>query len=188
MKKKMRWLLRKAAALLMFAGAVSSVRSTSETPTDAQNHWILAGILIIVGILLWREKGKTKHARKPSTSTAPTQQVISFRVKGVTFANKDGTNRQDLLWKISAKKPPFTDVTSRNVHLEPTRWKGEDAIECRVNGYQIGHVPKELVPEMLKAVKAKEVVITGFEVMGGGYKNNGEKMNFGAEISIRYGK
>lgn len=192
-KKKKSWWLKKAAALLMFASAVSSVDSALKTTADAQKYWISAAILVILGVLLWRGKrGPAPKAcakqRSQTPPVAPSYQFISFRVKGVTFDNKDGTSRQELLRKIDDSEPPFEDASALNVQLKPTLWNGEDAIECRVNGYQIGNVPGNLVQDVLKAMKAKDAVISGFKVIGGGYKANGEALSYGAEMSVRYSK
>lgn len=125
---------------------------------------------------------------KPAMPTIPSFQFIEFRLKGVNFTNEDGTSRQELIRKIDESEPPFENGGDLNVNLKPILFDGKDAIECRVNGYLIGFVPHELVLDVLEAIRAEDATISGFHVVGGGEKENGEKLNYGINMAVRFSK
>ncbi len=58
----------------------------------------------------------------------------SIKVAGVTFANPDGTSRQELLASLGRG--------FRTAKLKQTTYDGERAVEVRINGKFIGYVPK----------------------------------------------
>lgn len=123
---------------------------------------------------------------KPSAPNASEYRFIEFKLKGVTFKNEDGTSRQELIRRIDEQEPPFENGGELSVDLKPVLFDGKDAIECRVNGYLVGHVPKELVPDVMDAMKAADATISGFKVIGGGEKENGEKLNYGIYMAVRF--
>lgn len=123
---------------------------------------------------------------KPATPNVPEYQFIEFKLKGVSFKNEDGTSRQELIRRIDEQEPPFENGGELDVDLKPVLFDGKDAIECRVNGYLIGHVPKELVTDVMDAMKATDATISDFKVIGGGEKENGEKLNYGIYMAVRF--
>jgi len=89
-------------------------------------------------------EGKEKFDEETLMNT----YVKEFRVAGVTFDNDDNTSRQTILRKIKGKKRPFDK--KQNVVLEQYSFKGQPAISIEVNGFQIGNIPKEDVPFIIK--------------------------------------
>lgn len=106
---------------------------------------------------------------------------ISFNLSGVTFPNDEGMDRQELLRQIDEGVPPFENSGALDVKLQPIKFKGEDAIECRVNGRQIGFVPKTMVPDVLAAMKKPDATISGFHVVGGL-----DGLNYGVGMAVRF--
>lgn len=98
-----------------------------------------------------------------------------FKVAGVTFANNDGTERQDILEELDLGliPPEFT--------LETTTYKDEDAIIVYVSGYQVGFIPRVDVPWLMKHFDEAEAVVD-YEVVGGdGY-------SYGLRLTIQFYK
>lgn len=57
----------------------------------------------------------------------------------------------------------------------------EQAISVRVNGYDIGNVPRESVPAVMEAIHKPGAIISAFKVIGG-Y----EGKNYGAIVVVRH--
>lgn len=123
----------------------------------------------------------TAHA-SPST---PKYTHITFNVAGVTFDNEDGTSRQSLIRKIKFGDPPFENSDSLDVNLHPSTFDGEPSIECRVNDYMIGYVPKSKIQEVLKAMDMPGATISAVDVVGGGTVNDAQ-LSYGVQIVVRY--
>lgn len=74
----------------------------------------------------------------------------SMKVAGVTFANPDGENRQDILAALG--------LGWRTARLKQTTFNGERAVEIRVNKKLVGYVPKTQLTNPL----SYETELTGF--------------------------
>jgi hypothetical protein len=74
--------------------------------------------------------------------------VYEYKIVGVTFANDDGTNRQELLRKIKGKEAPFKGFI--NYSLREYSYEGKTAVAVLANGITIGNVPKENAENIAK--------------------------------------
>lgn len=109
-----------------------------------------------------------------------------FHVAGVTYKSEDGTPRQEYLRRIDNGIAPFENSASLDVSLCPFMYKPkekpeEQAISVRVNGYDIGNVPRESVPAVMEVIHKPGAVISAFKVIGG-Y----EGKNYGAIVVVRH--
>lgn len=117
---------------------------------------------------------------------APKYQHYEFHVAGVTYKSEDGTPRQEYLRRIDKGIAPFENSDSLDVSLCPFMYKPkgkpeEQAISVRVNGYDIGNVPRESVPAVMEAIHKPGAVISAFKAIGG-Y----EGKNYGAIVVVRH--
>ena len=208
MKKLRPWLFAAISGFL----AICAISVALEATEDAWANWVVAGALVLLTVWLIRKACcacKIRGCEKPNTMAveaasanpqskaawlkdkaecAPTQTepifaTLSFKVKGTSF-DSDGVSRQTYLQKIRFKERPFEDDVL-NEKLVLTTFKGEPAIECRVNGCLIGHVPKEMVQEVSAIISMPDTSVS-FEVTGGGTKANGEPLNYGAIAKLRF--
>lgn len=117
---------------------------------------------------------------------APKYQHYEFHVAGVTYKSDDGTPRREYLRRIDSGIAPFENSDSLDVSLCPYMYKEEgkpeeQAISVRVNGYDIGNVPRESVPAVMEAMHKPGAIISAFKVIGG-Y----EGKNYGAIVVVRH--
>lgn len=117
---------------------------------------------------------------------APKYQHYEFHVAGVTYKSEDGTPRQEYLRRIDNGIAPFENSDSLDVSLCPYMYKPkgkpeEQAISVRVNGYDIGNVPRESVPAVMEAIHKPGAVISAFKVIGGH-----EGKSYGAIVVVRH--
>lgn len=117
---------------------------------------------------------------------APKYQHYEFHVVGVTYKSEDGTPRQEYLRRIDKGIAPFENSDSLDVSLCPFMYKPkgkpeEQAISVRVNGYDIGNVPRESVPVVMEAMHKPGAIISAFKVIGG---DKGK--NYGAIVVVRH--
>lgn len=117
---------------------------------------------------------------------APKYQHYEFHVAGVTYKSDDGTPRREYLRRIDSGIAPFGNSDSLDVSLCPYMYKEEgkpeeQAISVRVNGYDIGNVPRESVPAVMEAIHKPGAIISAFKVIGG-Y----EGKNYGAIVVVRH--
>ena len=117
---------------------------------------------------------------------APKYQHYEFHVAGVTYKSEDGTPRQEYLRRIDNGIAPFENSDSLDVSLCPFMYKPkgkpeEQAISVRVNGYDIGNVPRESVPAVMEAIHKPGAIISAFKAIGGH-----EGKNYGAIVVVRH--
>lgn len=129
-----------------------------------------------------------KHPRAQTAAASDYEEkTISFRVAGVTFDNDDGTSRQDILRHLHFGDAPYADdPEDLDVEFIETDYQGDPAIEVHINGYQVGHVPKGKVNAMLKAIASHADTVDSVRIIGGGRKEDGERMSYGCEIEVSY--
>jgi len=113
---------------------------------------------------------------------------FSFRVAGTTFSNEDGENRQDILRHLKFGDAPWADDPEDLLAtFEETSIDGRQAFAVLVNGYQVGFVPKSMVP---RVAAAREHVATCFvssvRIIGGGTDPEGNPLNYGCEITLDF--
>ena len=117
---------------------------------------------------------------------APKYQHYEFHIAGVTYKSEDGTPRQEYLRRIDDGIAPFENSGSLDVSLCPYMYKPkgkpeEQAISVRVNGYDIGNVPRESVPAVMEAMHKPGAIVSAFKVIGG---DKGK--NYGAIVVVRH--
>lgn len=85
----------------------------------------------------------------------------NLKLAGVTFNNQDGTNRQGILAEFKAKNHDIIGCIVKKVNY--TDAEGKDSLALAIfektTKQQIGFIPKENIPELLKT---KTTELTGF--------------------------
>nr|DAR14769.1 MAG TPA: hypothetical protein [Caudoviricetes sp.] len=119
-----------------------------------------------------------------------TYQFMRFSVAGVTFKN-GRRSRQTILREIFWKDESYKHFDGeRSVGPKLSEVDGQPAVEIWVQGddepEMIGYVPKEELPFVLSHWELYAGV-TAFEVYGGGKSASGEKISFGASLTMRFG-
>lgn len=102
------------------------------------------------------------------------QGVKEIKVAGVTFNNKDGSSRQELLRKFDA-------IDEVAVSLLEHTYKGEPAFHVLVDGEIIGNIPKDKAPFI--AANRDGIGFDDIEIAI--YKGK-DGINFGATVYIPY--
>lgn len=148
---------------------------------NAALAWLLAAACAVLAVLIWKGKRRAAPKKQDAQPAAPAYSFICFHLSGVTFPNDEGIDRQELLRQIDEGLPPFENGGELDINLKPVKFKGEDAIECRVNGRQIGFVPKAMVPDVLAAMRKPDATISGFHVVGGS-----DGQNYGVSMAVRF--
>ena len=110
-------------------------------------------------------------------------EYMRFKVKGVTFDNDDGTNRQDILYEIANKEHPFDGKLTATI--EEIQYNNEPAFAVLVNDYRIGSVPKERVNELLQKWSRIDK-ISSFSLVGGETEYSGKDLYYGVRITVRF--
>ena len=155
-------------------------------------------LLIVIGcvlIVLDKKKKEPSVNVSPidtlSISSAAAEDVPSsdqktdtfaFKAAGVTFSN-NGKTRQAILRKIYWHDEPFVFVSYA---LRKYDFEGSPAIGIYANGEQIGNVPKADVSFVLPLLD--KITKISVNVSGGGQTASGERINFGAKVTIAYTK
>ncbi len=154
-----------------------------------------AAIFVFLGIrrLVKYSGQKPAEASRPAAAPSPKQAApepaqqynfVNFSVAGVTFKNDDGSDRQTILRHIHFQDAPYVTDGSADVEIQSYDYQGSPAFRVLVNGYQIGNVPKDKIPDVQNAVD-HGAEVSGFHVTGGG-SVNGKKINYGCEIALRW--
>lgn len=172
---------RKATALALTALACVCAWLGLNATKNAAFAWLLAVVCIALAVLIWKGKRSAAPKKQGAQPAAPAYSFISFHLSGVTFPNDEGIDRQELLRQIDEGLPPFENGGELDINLKPVKFKGEDAIECRVNGRQIGFVPKAMVPDVLAAMRKPDYTISDYQVVGGK-----DGINYGFSMAVRF--
>lgn len=171
----------KAIALLFAVVACVCAWLGLNATKNAALAWLLAAACAVLAVLIWKGKRRAAPKKQGAQPAAPAYSFVSFHLSGVTFPNDEGIDRQELLRQIDEGLPPFENGGDLDVKLKPVKFRGEDAVECRVNGCQIGYVPKEKVADVLAAMKKPDTTISGFHVVGGS-----DGLNYGVSMAVRF--
>lgn len=137
-----------------------------------------------MGLLNWLKRKPTPEPAPAPEPEKPKFGFVHFNLAGVTHET-DGASRQTLIRKIKLGKPPFEDQAAAQVGFNETSFNGEPAVECVVNGIMIGWVPKNKIADVLHAMDQPGCKVLDFEVIGG-KTVNGERLNYGVEVTLRY--
>lgn len=195
-------MLRILTGIACFSAAVV-VFIDSIFRANATGNRVLAAALVIAGVYFsatWARPSRkqrkamqaAQRAQQPQTSAAsysaqPSTKVLSFKVAGVTYQNDDGTDRQTILRHLYFKDKPYADEDGTvTAEIKETDYKGEPAYAVFMNGYQIGFVPKAKIPDVKEALDHDDVVVNGARVTGGGHTDDGEQINYGCLVSLKY--
>lgn len=159
------------------------------------------GLAIPLGKKVYASVHKKKAAATKSVCPAPAVVkeepkippycFIRFRAKGTSYTNDEGEDRQFLLRKMKFRDEPF-DGDSWDVELKPYDYTDEDtgetspAIKILVNGHDVGRVPRESVAEVMEAMGKPGCMVSAVDVLGGGKKENGERLHYGFQVVVRY--
>ena len=137
--------------------------------------------------------GSAAQQQAPARSATPqrehtdTLKELTFHVAGVTFDNEDGTNRQKILRALRFGDEPYAAPSGLNdVQIIDTFYDGELAYEVHVNDYQIGYVPKKLIPQVKAAMDTCTCTADQIEFIGGGTDEDGNRRSYGAIVTLTY--
>lgn len=138
----------------------------SEFSSDASYAWFLI-ICGIVWIILRKRKQKKDY---PSGT-------IETKVKGVTYKNDDGTDRQENLRRIYNE-----GVDNNKITIEEYTYNGQPAFHILVNKKCIGNVSADSVGSIL-SVKDK---IKGYFLTVDNFENEDDETIYYARLTIVY--
>lgn len=128
--------------------------------------------------------------RRPAVDPQPVDDSgsFTFRAAGTTFDNDDGTSRQDILRHLKFGDPPWADdPEDLSGALEETTHDGRPAVAVLVNGYQIGFVPKNSIPQVQEALASVATCyVSDVRIIGGGTGDDGRRLSYGCEITLVY--
>ena len=132
------------------------------------------GLIALFFIILVKKKNAPQPAQVDYTETLQDlgDDELEFKVAGVSFANDDGRERQDIIKEIRAGKE--VDIT-----LEEYSYKGRPAIGVYADGEQIGNVPADTVSEVLPVLDS--CTVEEYEVLG-----SGKEAPFGFLVKISF--
>ena len=112
-----------------------------------------------------------------------------MHVAGVTHKN-GRRSRQTILRRIYWEDEPYDSFSAeRDVGPKLTEFEGQPAVEIWVRGGEepemVGYVPKTELPFVLSHWD-RYAGVSCFEVSGGGTDADGERINFGAHLVMRF--
>lgn len=109
-----------------------------------------------------------------------------IRIKGTTFKNEDGSDRQEILKRISEEKNPVTLECFSTIYT-PEIGNPEKSIEVHWKGQCIGFIPKDIVKEVYEKYDNPQFTATFKEILGGKDISYGCQIEFGI-IAKEYNK
>ena len=128
--------------------------------------------------------------RRPAADPQPVDDSgsFTFRNDGTSFANDDGSSRQDILRHLKFGDPPWAvDPDDLSVELQELSYDGQPAIAVLVNGYQVGFVPKNIIPQVQEALASVATCyVSDVRIIGGGTGDDGRRLSYGCEITLSY--
>jgi hypothetical protein len=144
---------RKTSIILLVVGLFLFLCCVGKVEIEAL---FLPIIVLVAGIVLFFIPQKSENTVQELT--------YYFKVKGVTFDNDDGTDRQEIL----KRNEPIVGKSEVNLELRKYLYKGESAIGVYINNEMVGNVPKDEVNKVNKIMdnpnaKVKSASINSFE-------------------------
>lgn len=110
-----------------------------------------------------------------------------FRLKGVSYLNEDGTNRQDILKNLKevSEKDSTVSLQLRPFIYRPPLGSPEPAVAVLWEGKELGYLPKEISAQLHNEYKDNTSDVEFVKVLGG-EKNDttGKTMNYGLCIKL----
>lgn len=110
-------------------------------------------------------------------------ESFTFKIAGVTFKNKDRHSRQTILRKLKFGDYPFNGGIV-DLEFKEYEFDGEPAVGVFLAGEQVGNIAKDDLSFFLSR-KDRFVDCTMYDVTGGGTRN-GEKLNYGLRLTLRF--
>ena len=135
-----------------------------------------------------RRAAAAQYAANRATVAAADSGTFTFRTAGTTFANDDGTSRQDILRHLKFGDPPYADdPDDLAVDLQEMSHDGHPAIAVLVNGYQVGFVPKNYIRQVQNALAhVSTCYVSDVRIIGGGTSDDGRRLSYGCEIALTF--
>lgn len=123
------------------------------------------------------------QARAEAAERASLYEIFTFKIAGVTYKNEDRHSRQAILRRLKYGDPPFNcgDV---DLELKEYEHEGEPAVGVYLAGEQVGNIARDDLATLLPRMD-RFVDCVSYEVTGGGQRN-GEKLNYGLKLSLRF--
>lgn len=111
----------------------------------------------------------------------PPEQSYTIKLKGVSFPNKDGSSRQEILKELHEymKVNPSPQLTTRTYIYTPEIGSPEPALAILYNGHEIGNVGKDIIAEIDAKFNHPQYTAELVDVYGG--ENN---KCFGCKIKL----
>ena len=166
------------------------------------NFPVSLGICIVGFFVMavWGVYHVTRPRRRPAASETQAQPAaapaaapvnplhsVSFKVAGVSYDNDDGTSRQEILRHLKFRDEPYASP-DEDLMLDfiKTEFDGQLAIEVQINGYQVGFVPRAYIKQVEAAIDSFAWSVDDYAIYGGNIGDDGEKHNYGCNISISW--
>lgn len=142
---------------------------------------VAAAIVAAVGYIVGKKRAEQEQETLAATrAAAPTpaprtdgkrvRETIRTKVKGVTFDNEDGTNRQDILSRV---------FEHDQLEIEKYVYNGKPAAYVKCNGEIIGNLSAELAESLAQRYPDAQYEARIIELTGGG-----EGCTLGCNIEI----
>lgn len=161
-------------AFLLFVGYFFSVRRAHEAWEDARIDRLIA-----------EQKAREQAAAEKAAAAekraaaraeyARTHDSIFTKVAGVTFKNADGSSRQAYLKDLAV-------TGAGNVQLVQFDYQGEPALRVVVDGMEIGNIPADIVPDVLKVLPRVDRILCLVDT----FENDDGKLIYRADLDISY--
>lgn len=123
------------------------------------------------------------QARAEAAERASRYEIFTFKIAGVTYKNADRHSRQAILRRLKFGDPPF-DSGAIELELKEYEYEGEPAVGVYLAGEQVGNIAKDDLDTLLPRMD-RFVDCISYDVTGGGQRN-GEKLNYGLKLSLRF--
>lgn len=140
---------------------------------------IVAAVAYIVGKRKAEQKQDTQAATSaaapvpaPRTDGKRVRETIRTKVKGVTFDNEDGTNRQDILSRV---------FEHDQLEIEKYEYNGKPAAYVKCNGEIIGNISADLAESLAERYPDAQYEARITELTGG---SEGRTLGCNIEIDI----
>ena len=140
---------------------------------------IVAAVAYIVGKRKAEKKEETPAATRaaalvqtPRTDGKRVRETIRTKVKGVTFDNEDGTNRQDILSRV---------FEHDQLEIEKYQYNGKPAAYVKCNGEIIGNISADLAESLAQRYPDAQYEARIIELTGG---DEGRTLGCNIEIDI----
>lgn len=175
-----------ALALLFLLSALSSFASGNVS--GGMGCLLICAVLAFLGYRSMKSAQKSTQSTDSSTphpnnrSVSDTYEFVAYKLRGVTFKNNDGTDRQTILRKLKFHDAPFD--TGADVSLQKYEFDGSPAIAVLVNDIQVGNIPAENVG-FLNDNFDRIDAITAIDAYGGGRDHDGKPISFGCKVTVR---